>query len=495
MTQLLYLLSDLAAACIRASVCLLLIFRLLPVNTEKECHSRDYLPSSDHGTVPFCSRANRTGKIFSLPAAGGSYFADGKFSGASLHIRKENRRLPAALLCGTALLAALLFASGIPEPYRQLPEAVLIALCAGRWLKIDVRMCMFISIYFEIAVSFWQFLLAAGLNIIFRSQAFFERQTAAGQLALWLLYLPLAVFALMLSRRDGITKKAAFRIASRLCALGLLAVVTLSEQTIFSIPEGLLDMWTILAVVLLMALLVFNLNRHYEAERELAELKSQQAELLERDYTALNQTYTLNAKLFHDFHNHIGVLRQLLSREKYEEAMLYLNELQAPIREMTEATWTGDTTVDYLINEKCARAKAGHISFDAQVEFPSGMRIKSADLCAILGNLLDNALEAAKQMTDPDTRFVRLTIRRINHLLIIKVENGAAAPLTAENGTLKTTKAGGGLHGWGLKSARAAAEKYDGALQTSFENGVFRAVATLSFSAGSTDESVSGESN
>ncbi len=491
MTQLLYLLSDLAAACIRAAVCLLLIFRLLPIRKE-ECCRQDYLPSSGRGTTPFLQPGGPNREDFFPHAAGGSYFIDGKFPCVSLCIRKENRRLLAALLCGTALLAALLFASGIPEPYRQLPEAVLIALCAGRWLKIDIRICMFISIYFEIAVSFWQFLLAAGLSIIVRSQAFFERRTAAGQLALWLLYLPLSVLALMLSRRDGITKKAAFRIASRLCALSLLAVVTLSEQTVFSIPEELLDMWTVFAVVLLMAVLLFNLNRHYEAEKELSELKSQQAELLERDYTALNQAYTRNAKLFHDFHNHIGVLRQLLSCKKYEEAMRYLDQLQAPIREMTETVWTGDTTVDYLINEKSARAKTERVSFDAQVEFPSGMRIKSADLCAILGNLLDNALEAAQQMTDPNTRFIRLTIRRINHLLIIKVENSAVAPPKAQNGALKTTKCENGLHGWGLKSARAAAEKYDGALQTSFGDGVFRAVATLSFFARSADESVSG---
>lgn len=435
MTQLLFLLSEPAAACIRTAVCLVLISRLLCVN----------------GT-------------------------------------KTNRGLFAALFCGATLFNLLLPVSDAPELYRQLPEAVLVALCAGRWFRTNTRMCLFISIYFEIAVSFWQFLLAAGLGIAFRSQVFFDRRTAGGQLVLWLLHLLLAASALVLFRRDGITQKSMFRIASRLSVAGLLAVVTLSGQTRFSIPEELLDMWTILSVVLLMAVMVFNLNRHYEAEKELARLKSEQAMLLERDYTALNQAYTLNAKLFHDFHNHIGALRHLLSCEKYGEAMQYLNELQAPVREMTDTFWTGDTTADYLINEKSARAKADHTAFDAQVEFPSGMCIKSADLCAILGNLLDNALEAARQVADPKERFVRLTIRRINHLLIIKVENSACAAPVSENGALKTTKTEQGLHGWGLKSARTAAEKYDGALQTSYADGTFRAVATLSFFAASMDE-------
>ena len=106
--------------------------------------------------------------------------------------------------------------------------------------------------------------------------------------------------------------------------------------------------------------------------------------------------------------------------------------------------------------------------------------IRSVDLCAILGNLLDNAIEAARQVPDRSGRTVTLTIRRIHQMLVIKVENTFAAAPIQENGGLKTTKTGGGLHGWGLKSARTAAEKYDGMVQTSVSGEVFRAVATLS---------------
>ncbi len=114
------------------------------------------------------------------------------------------------------------------------------------------------------------------------------------------------------------------------------------------------------------------------------------------------------------------------------------------------------------------------------MEFPQRTNIRSVDLCAILGNLLDNAIEAARQVPDRSGRTVTLTIRRIHQMLVIKVENTFAAAPIQENGGLKTTKTGGGLHGWGLKSARTAAEKYDGTVQTSVSGEVFRAVATLS---------------
>ena len=291
----------------------------------------------------------------------------------------------------------------------------------------------------------------------------------------------LIVLIWYLLRHPDLSGKEAFRFASVIVLIGFVAVITLSEQKVLEIADDTLNMWTILAVVLMMAVLMFNMNRQYEVEKELVKLKSEQAELLERDYNTLNNAYAINAKLFHDFHNHIGVLRQLLSHSKAEEAMEYLDGLQTPVKEMTDAIWTGDETIDYLINSKAVSAEENEIKYQVQVEFPRHTNIRSTDLCAILGNLLDNGLEAAKQVPDPDQRFVRLTIRRINQMLIIKVENSFLTPPVIQDGRMKTSKDGKGLHGWGLKSAQTAAEKYDGMVQTSYKDNTFRAVATLSY--------------
>ena len=138
--------------------------------------------------------------------------------------------------------------------------------------------------------------------------------------------------------------------------------------------------------------------------------------------------------------------------------------------------------MDYLIGNKTAAAQEQQIAAEVNMEFPRHTNIRSADLTAILGNLLDNALEAAKKVRG-DQRFIRLTVRRIYNMLVIKVENGCEAPPVAKQGELITSKTEGGLHGWGLKSVRAAAEKYDGIVETMYEDHVFRAVVTLSFEA------------
>ena len=398
-----------------------------------------------------------------------------------LSIKRPDRKSISAGLAGALVLTVLLSLLHAPDFYRMALEAVLIAACAHWLQRAGLRMGLFVGIFYEIGVSFWSFLLPAWMGVLFRSQDFLNTGTLAGQSALWLLHGLLAVLAVWLSRGRKINRKSAFQAVSALTLAGFLGVITLSEQTVLAIPDDTLYMWTILAVVLMMSVLVFNINRQYEVEKELARLKSEQAELLERDYTAVNRAYQVNAKLFHDLHNHIGVLRQFLTLEKYGEAVRYLDELQAPVRNLTATVWTGDETADYLINSKAAMAEEAGIRFQAQVEFPRRTNIRSVDLCAILGNLLDNAIEAARQVTDPSGRTVALTIRRIHQMLVIKVENSFSSAPVQENGELKTTKTEGGLHGWGLKSAQTAAEKYDGMVQAGVSGEVFRAVATLSY--------------
>lgn len=389
-----------------------------------------------------------------------------------LHTGRTDKRSVAAGAAGGILITAFafLFSASVPMLYPKALEAVWTAVCAGKRQKTDFRMGLFISIFYEIAVLLWQFLLAAGMGILFESEAFLDYGSFAGQAAEWLVYILLA--AAVWGMEKGL---------SIIVLLGFIGCVTLSGQSRLPIDEESMGMWTILSVVLLMAVLVFRMNRQYEAEKELAAVKAEQARLLERDYTALNDAYAVNAKLFHDIHNHIGALRQMLMHQKYEEALVYLEELQAPVRDMTDRIWTGDETVDYLINSKMAAAVSKEIAMQVQVEFPRHTNVKSADLCAILGNLLDNALEAAQKVKEPEKREISLTIRRINQMLVLKVENTCNGYFEEKNGQLQTTKEEKGLHGWGLKSARTAAEKYDGTIRTNKEGNRFRAVATLSF--------------
>src|SRR5699024_4858635 len=129
-----------------------------------------------------------------------------------------------------------------------------------------------------------------------------------GQCAFWAPHVLLLLLALRLLRQTEASPQTAFRTASAVITAGFLAVVTLSAQPWLPVGSDVLSMWTTLSLVLIAAALVYSLNRQYQTEKELAQLKTEQAQLLERDYTALSRAYALNARLFHDAHNHIGAL-------------------------------------------------------------------------------------------------------------------------------------------------------------------------------------------
>lgn len=360
-------------------------------------------------------------------------------------------------------------------------EVVVITLLASAFLHIEYRKCLFVGIFFEIAIGIGQFLVGACLAIATIDISYIDSGSLKGQIAAGVMCITAVVAAIVAQRSKGSEKKINNRIFIYAFVLVFFGVITVESQSRVEIPQEDAYIWIIMTTCLLCAVQIFNMNKQYEMEKKLAQMNAEQAELLEKEYTELNNAYATNAKLFHDFHNHIGMIRKLVTGGKYEETVEYLDELQAPVRELTDSRWTGDDTIDYLINGKIANANEHEIDMQVQVEYPRHANIKSVDMCAIIGNLIDNALEAAKQVTDEDKRFIRLTIRRINQMLVIKVENSFEAELKKEDGQLKTTKKEGGIHGWGIKSVRAAAEKYDGSVTLTQEDRVFKAVATLSF--------------
>lgn len=196
--------------------------------------------------------------------------------------------------------------------------------------------------------------------------------------------------------------------------------------------------------------------------------------------TRLAAAVTDAAKLYHDLHNHIEVLCHCLDEGDLGAARRYCQDLRGPVEEMAHTVWTGDPAVDHLITSKTAQAQALGAQTQVNVEFPRNTDIRGVDLTAILGNLLDNALEALAA-APADRRLLRLTIRRIQQTLIIKVENSYGQAPRRDQGALVSAKKDRTRHGWGLKSVQAAAERYEGVLQTDWADGVFRAVVTLSF--------------
>lgn len=376
-------------------------------------------------------------------------------------------------------LSTVMQAVSLPSIGVTAAEVLVIAAVTWYYLREKLNLCLFLAIFYEIGVGLWDFLFCAGLGILFRSENFVEPKAPEYLAGIWLVRLVMLGLAIFLAKQKE-NSPVSMRLASAVVMLGLFGAISLSEQTILPLSDDQTGTWIILSMVLLFSVLFYRLSRQREMELEILQLKQDQAEILERDYQALSRTYEDNAKLYHDLHNHIEAIYQCLTQDDIQDAIRYCEDLRTPVREISQTVWTGDKAIDYLISSKMALAGQARIKTKVNIEYPHNTNIRSVDLATILGNLLDNALEAAK--TAPDkARFLNLTIRRINAMLIVKVENGYGNAPKQENGTLITSKVDKSSHGWGLKSVQTAAERYDGAITTDYENGVFRSVVTLSF--------------
>lgn len=379
---------------------------------------------------------------------------------------------------GGVLVTALQMA-GLPTIGVLTVELMVITVVTWYCLRDKLNLCLFLIFFYEVGVGLWDFLLQAGLGIMFRSENFIN-PNAMGYLAgIWLVRLLMFIGAITLVKQEH-PNAGTLRALSVLVILGMFGAVTLSEQTILPLNEDQVGTWIILSIILLFAILFYRVNQQREMEAEIAKLKQEQAEIVERDYLALRRTYADNAKLYHDLHNHIEAIYQCLIQGDTKEAVRYCEDLRTPVRQISQTVWTRDKALDYLISSKMALAEQEQIKTKVNIEYPHNTNIRSVDLTTILGNLLDNALEAAKAAPE-SLRFLNLTIRRINAMLIIKVENGYGNTPMQENGKLLTSKKDKAFHGWGLKSVQTAADRYDGTIRTDYKDHVFQSVVTLSF--------------
>lgn len=357
-----------------------------------------------------------------------------------------------------------------------------------------LRMLLFFAFFYELGIALWDFLISAWLGVLFGSPRFLRSDCMEYYAALLLVRLVMITYAVafrhtLRKNRDEVGDRATgengfMRPAAMVTAFSLLGLVSLSEQKVIRFSDDELMTWIFLDLILMFAVMMAHMERQRAMEEEISRLREEQAEILERDYRSLNETYSANAKLYHDLHNHIEALYQSLKHGDVEEALEYCEDLRAPVKNIAENVWTGEKAVDYLINSKMTAAGEKGIPVEIDVEYPRNTGIRSADLAAVLGNLLDNALESAEKCSagegdegkiDSAKRkpsvYIILKIRPVNEMLVIKMENSCMTPPVLENGKFRTSKADKEMHGWGLKSIESVAQRYEGAVSTEYVSG------------------------
>ena len=133
-----------------------------------------------------------------------------------------------------------------------------------------------------------------------------------------------------------------------------------------------------------------------------------QNDLMTRHCDEVQNIYSQMRGWRHDYHNHIQTMLALT--DKPEELRDYLWTLNADLTSVDTVLKTGNVMVDAILNSKLSLIKSKQITVNAKAVVPSELRISEVDLCVIIGNLLDNAMEACLKQENESERFIRIYI-------------------------------------------------------------------------------------
>lgn len=199
-------------------------------------------------------------------------------------------------------------------------------------------------------------------------------------------------------------------------------------------------------------------------------ISAYQNDLVEKHYEEVENMYRQMRGWRHDYKHHIQTMKAHLLMEQYQELDDYLSELDTDLTEVDTILRTGNVRIDAVLNSKLAVAKAKGIRVNAKATVPEQLKMKEVDLCVIIGNLLDNAMEACDK-TEEEKQFIRVYIEALKEQLYIYVSNSMADNVRKSGGQYLSTKRGS--HGFGLMRIDRVVKKYNGYLNRQHEEGVF----------------------
>lgn len=228
--------------------------------------------------------------------------------------------------------------------------------------------------------------------------------------------------------------------------------------------------------------LVFGMERMVREERAGEEYCSQVMY-----YQMMEEQYSQMERLRHDMKNHVIALESLVQNRQWKKASSYLREMAGAGGVEAEDEVTGSLVIDALFYHKRRQAAERDIRWQCDARLPADCPVKEMDLCIIVGNILDNALEACFRIRERETEeagkktgegeeerdkpFIRIYMGAVRKCLLLEVRN--STDLAEGQKDFRSRKKEQGVHGLGLGNVQAAVARYNGAVHRSVENGVF----------------------
>ena len=196
-----------------------------------------------------------------------------------------------------------------------------------------------------------------------------------------------------------------------------------------------------------------------------------QRELIETHYREVENMYRQIRGWRHDYRNHIQMMKVLAANGDMAALKVYLDELDTDLNTVDTVVKTGTPMADAILISKISLARSRNIPTQVDAHIPVKLKMSELDLCCIIGNLFDNAMEASMALPE-EKRLIRVYMDMKGTQLYISFTNFTAAKKLSKVGRgFKTSKGEG--HGFGLVRMDDIVSRYDGYLSRNSEDGAF----------------------
>lgn len=227
-----------------------------------------------------------------------------------------------------------------------------------------------------------------------------------------------------------------------------------------------------IGVVIVSVMQFSNMNTEEKFVR--AEEKAKRSKMLidmkSEQYNMITEKIEKTRKSRHDIHHHINVVYQLAKENKIEQLIEYLEEYNKIDSTKEPMVYCNNSTVDAILNHYILLAKDNGIEVHLNVALPEELKIRDTDLCIVIGNLLENAIEASKKEKN---KRIKLRINRSNEYICMLVSNLYNGEIKKGHSGYYSRKREFKDTGIGLSSVSAVVEKYDGRMEVDHTNGEF----------------------
>ena len=255
------------------------------------------------------------------------------------------------------------------------------------------------------------------------------------------------------------------------------AVMLMVNSVMKAYHSDIIPVYYIIAIgLIVLNLVVFHLIseilEHSRKMKEAQILRQQSIGQVEL-YNSMRENYNIQRQRTHEYKNQIVCMDMLMKKKDYSKLEDYIGNISDGLDAQLDMVDTNNDVVNAILNAKYYEAIKNDVLFVLKINDLSDIKVSDEDIVTILSNLLDNAIEAAKQC-DVGKRTVKIKLLSEDDVLSIAVTNAyKTEPMLTEDGYIRTTKNNKEEHGWGIRNIVATLEKYDAEYIIDYKNGEF----------------------